>query len=69
MNRKSYLTFDFIIVLAVLCLSVISVCFIYSSGVNSGGENTSREFIKQIIWVLTGFILMGLIILIDYITM
>ena len=66
MNRKSYLTFDFIIVLAVLCLSVISVCFIYSSGVNSGGENTSREFIKQIIWVLTGFILMGLIILIDY---
>ena len=66
MNRKSYLTFDFIIILAVLCLSVISVCFIYSSGLNSEGANTSIEFIKQMIWVATGFALMALIIYIDY---
>ena len=65
-SRKSYLTFDFIIILAVLCLSVISVCFIYSSGLNSEGVNTSIEFIKQIIWVVTGFALMALIIYIDY---
>lgn len=66
MNRKSYLTFDFIIILAVLCLCVISVCFIYSSGLNSEGINTSYEYIKQIIWVISGFALMGLIIYIDY---
>lgn len=66
MNRKSYLTFDFIIILAVLCLSVISVCFIYSSGLNSEGVNTSIEFIKQIIWVVTGLALMALVVYIDY---
>ena len=65
-SRKSFLTFDFIIILAVLCLSVISVCFIYSSGLNSEGVNTSIEFIKQIIWVVTGLALMALIIYIDY---
>ncbi len=66
MNRKSYLTFDFIIVLAVVCLSVISICFIYSSGLNSEGVNTSFEFIKQIIWVVTGLGLMALVVLFDY---
>ena len=65
-SRKSFLTFDFIIILVVLCLSVISVCFIYSSGLNSEGVNTSIEFIKQIIWVVTGLILMTLVIYIDY---
>lgn len=65
-SRKSYLTFDFIILLAVICLSIISVCFIYSSGLNSEGVNTSYEFIKQIVWVLTGLILLGVIILLDY---
>ena len=65
-SRKSFLTFDFIIILAVLCLSVISVCFIYSSGLNSEGVNTSVEFIKQIIWVVTGLALMALIIYVDY---
>ena len=66
MNRKSYLTFDFIIILAVLCLSVISICFIYSSGLNSEGINTSVEFIKQIIWVVTGLALMALVVYVDY---
>ena len=66
MNRKSYLTFDFIIILAVLCLCVISVCFVYSSGLNSEGVNTSSEFIKQIIWAVTGLGLMVLVVYFDY---
>lgn len=66
MNRKSYLTFDFIIILAVLCLCTISVCFIYSSGLNSEGVNTSTEFIKQIIWAVTGLAIMGLFVFFDY---
>ena len=65
-SKKSFLTFDFIIMLAVLCLSTISVCFIYSSGLNSEGVNTSIEFIKQIIWAVTGLALMALVIYIDY---
>ena len=65
-SRKSFLTFDFIIILAVLCLCVISICFIYSSGLNSEGVNTSTEFIKQIIWVVTGFAIMALFVLFDY---
>ena len=65
-SRKSFLTFDFIIILAILCLSVISVCFIYSSGLNSDGVNTSFEFIKQIIWIVTGLGLMTLVIVFDY---
>ena len=66
MNRKSYLTFDFIIIMAVLCLCTISVCFIYSSGLNSEGVNTSSEFIKQIIWAVTGLAIMGLFVFFDY---
>ena len=65
-SSKSFLTFDFIIILAVLCLLAISVCFIYSSGLTSEGVNTSFEFIKQIIWIVSGLGLMALIIFIDY---
>ena len=66
MNKKSYLTFDFIIVLAVLCLISFGVRYIYSSGFSSDGVNTSSEYIKQIVWAISGFGLMTMIILIDY---
>ena len=66
MNKKSYLTFDFIIVLAVLCLISFGVRYIYSSGFSSDGINTSSEYIKQIVWAISGFGLMTMIILIDY---
>jgi rod shape determining protein RodA len=67
-GKKSFsiMGYDFILILTVLILSTIGVLFIYSSGITSTGENVSREYIKQILWLVTGMILMFGISFIDY---
>ena len=66
MNVKSNLNFDFLILLSVILLVVTGICFIYSSRIALDGTLVSNEFIKQIIWALIGFLLMAVIILLDY---
>lgn len=66
MNNRSVLNFDFIILAAVLALISVGICFIYSSGFTSDGINTSNEYIKQIIWAVTGLVIMFIFIFIDY---
>lgn len=44
---------------AAAALVAIGILFIYSSGVDSTGESLSREWVKQIIWAVTGFALLG----------
>ena len=46
---------------ATAALVAIGVLFIYSSGVDSTGESVSREWIKQIVWALTGFALLAVV--------
>ena len=46
---------------ATAALVAIGVLFIYSSGVDSTGESLSREWIKQIVWALTGFALLAVV--------
>jgi len=62
----SFQNFDLILVLSVLILSIIGIFFIYSSGITSQGDLVSREYLKQIIWVITGFIIMITLSFIDY---
>ncbi|MDA3852471.1 MAG: FtsW/RodA/SpoVE family cell cycle protein, partial [Spirochaetaceae bacterium] len=62
----SFQNYDLILLLSVIILSVIGIFFIYSSGVSSQGVSLSREYIKQIVWVVTGIILMILFSIIDY---
>ena len=65
MNNRSVLNFDFIILAAVLALISVGICFIYSSGFTSDGINTSNEYIKQIIWAVTGLVIMFVFIFIE----
>lgn len=65
-NNRSFLNFDFIIFFAVLSVITVGICFIYSSGINSDGVNTSNEYLKQTLWAVTGLIIMMVFIFIDY---
>lgn len=66
MNIKNITNFDYLLFLAVIGLSVIGVLFIYSSGVNSEGVSVSHEYIKQIIWVVSGLVLLFMVTFYDY---
>ena len=63
---RTFTQFDFTLCISVIALTVIGILFIYSSGVNSSGESLSNEFVKQIVWAATGFILMIAIAISDY---
>lgn len=64
--NKNFANFDYLLFIAIVALSVIGVLFIYSSGVNSDGVLTSKEYIRQIVWVCTGIILLLGVALYDY---
>lgn len=51
---------------AALALVVIGVLSIYSSGVTAEGVLVSKEYLKQILWALSGVALMGLMVALDY---
>ncbi|HAK68939.1 MAG TPA: rod shape-determining protein RodA [Treponema sp.] len=66
MKVKIYERFDFFIILAVLVLSVLGVLFIYSSGIDSSGLLKNKDYYKQIVWCIVGFVLMLSCTFIDY---
>ena len=66
MNIRKITNFDYLLFLAVVLLSFIGVLFIYSSGINSAGELVSKEYVKQILWVCTGIVLLLLSCIYDY---
>ena len=57
---------DFVLILCVLVLMTLGIAFIYSSGVTSEGIQVSDEWIRQIIWSVSGCILAALFALVDY---
>jgi len=63
---RSIFGFDFLLLFTTIALMVIGVLFIYSSGVSSTGVIFSSEYVKQIVWVGTGIILLFVIGLSDY---
>ena len=66
MNLRHITNFDYLLFLAVIGLSVIGILFIYSSGVNADGISVSNEYIKQLIWVVSGLILLFAVAIYDY---
>ena len=66
MNIRKITNFDYLLFLAVVSLSFIGILFIYSSGINSSGNLVSKEYIKQILWVSTGVLLLLLSCIYDY---
>jgi rod shape determining protein RodA len=61
--RGFWRDFDWLILGAALLLSVISLTEIYSSTINSSGQT---YFIKQLVWVVAGIVLVFVVTLIDY---
>jgi rod shape determining protein RodA len=66
MKARDIFSMDFILLLAVGALTVTGVFFIYSSGISSTGEQTSDEYVKQIVWGSAGFVFIIAFALIDY---
>ncbi len=69
MKRFTFLAFDLVLFLAVSALVAVSVLFIFSSGVNAAGAVVSNEFIKQLIWAISGLALMVTFSFISYNTL
>ncbi|MDR2194553.1 MAG: rod shape-determining protein RodA [Treponema sp.] len=66
MRVRDILSMDFLLLFAVVVLTIIGIFFIYSSGISSTGVQTSDEYIKQIIWGSIGFICIIMFPFIDY---
>ncbi|MEW5814921.1 MAG: rod shape-determining protein RodA [Spirochaetota bacterium] len=66
MRTRSLFGFDLILFFSTMALLIIGILFIYSSSVSSTGIVFSREYIRQIIWAGTGFILVFTVIFIGY---
>src|SRR6056297_1078918 len=72
LNRQrsgSIFEFDILTFLSMLCLMCIGGLFIYSSGVNAAGQLISREYVLQIVWMVTALVLYFLLQLPHYNTM
>ena len=66
MKRVSLFAFDFILLGATLILMLVGILFVYSSGMSFTGMQLSNEYVKQLIWVASGLLLMVGVIMIDY---
>ncbi|MGL4982427.1 MAG: rod shape-determining protein RodA [Treponemataceae bacterium] len=66
MKIKFFSNFDYLLFFSVLLLVSFGVIFIYSSGVNSNGVLVTNEYVKQIIFGISGIVLMVAIALVDY---
>ncbi len=60
MRERSVFQIDVWVLAATIALVTIGILFIYSSGVTSTGILVSREYLKQLLWALTGLVLLFL---------
>jgi rod shape determining protein RodA len=63
MRRSATFFFDYVLFGATFLLILIGVVFIYSSGVNSSGTSVSREYLKQLVWAVSG---LGILLLFSF---
>ncbi|MDR0495615.1 MAG: rod shape-determining protein RodA [Treponema sp.] len=66
MRLKDILDIDYFILLPVIALMVLGVLFIYSSGITSGGNLVSTEYMRQIIWASIGLAVALALSLVNY---
>ncbi|MFW6312304.1 MAG: rod shape-determining protein RodA [Spirochaetota bacterium] len=65
-QERSVFGVDVLLILATIALMTIGVLFIYSSGVTSNGVSFSREWLRQIIWVILGLVILASVAVFDY---
>jgi rod shape determining protein RodA len=64
--RRAVSGMDFAILGAALALTILGILSIYSSGLTAEGAHVSNEYIKQIVWAVSGFVLLVIVSLVDY---
>jgi rod shape determining protein RodA len=69
LRKLTFASFDMVLFGATFVLLVIGILFIYSSGINANGVQVSAEFIRQIVWSLTGLALLIFFALLSYTTL
>ena len=69
MRRFALASFDMVLFGATSVLLGVGVMFIYSSGINANGVQVSVEFIRQIVWSLSGLALLVIFALLSYTTL
>jgi rod shape determining protein RodA len=66
MRLRDLLAIDFFLLIAAVVLSVFGVLFIYSSGLTSLGVQVSNEYLRQILWAVSGLIIALVLSMVDY---
>jgi len=69
LKKLSLASFDFVLFGATVALLGIGILFIYSSGISANGTQVSVEYLRQIIWALTGVVLMVVFAMVNYSTL
>ncbi len=65
-KSRSIFEIDLYVVISTVSLLVVGVLFVFSSGVTADGQVVSNEYIRQIVWGVTGIVLMLLMTFVDY---
>ena len=58
MRQSSFFGFDITLFTATFFLMIAGILFVYSSGVTAAGEVYSFEYVRQIIWVVSGLLIL-----------
>jgi rod shape determining protein RodA len=69
LKKYSLASFDMILFFATMLLIGVGILFIYSSGVNSSGVQMSSEYVRQIIFAVTGVALLLFFAFLSYTTL
>jgi rod shape determining protein RodA len=69
LKKLTLASFDMVLFGATFVLLAVGVLFIYSSGINASGVQVSAEFIRQIVWSLSGLALLVVFTLLSYTTL
>lgn len=65
-DRRLFVNFDWMLLLVVLCISLIGLINIYSTGFNQMSARQDFIFIKQIQWIVIGLVFMTAAFCVDY---
>jgi rod shape determining protein RodA len=66
MKAQDILGIDFLLLIASISLTVFGVLFIYSSGITDAGALISDEYVRQIIWGVSGLVIAMVLSMINY---
>ncbi|MGA2545019.1 MAG: rod shape-determining protein RodA [Rectinemataceae bacterium] len=64
--KKTVSEMDFTFLGVALALTIFGILSIYSSGLTAEGVHVSNEYIKQIVWAVSGLVILAIVSLIDY---